>query len=403
MCVIVARHGGTARPLWGVVADVYPLFYEKLFSRSHWLGSTLQTCWCGTLATKLSWQWPFPFFPRGCHLLDGDDNYMLSVPLSKSDLHFSCWQSSANCQAMIAEAFMLLGYALWFYLKGCSFCLVHALSAPRFPSCEPDTASFRLLSVITTGIPWHAGSWHLRRKQCTVLFLFLLDWFCTWCHVPGGLKHQTLLNFEVLQLCKVVFFWVLPFSTCLHCSRPFILGTLSRSQKSTTFCCGESVSHHVGSRCDELPQGCFVVSCLIVQLCTFFSAICILWGTTLSHDRLGMPMEALLDPGRCLFKKAYVEEWVSSLMLLMNVPILNVPISKVRVMSSLRLLRLSHRHHGDHRKSRTQLPPLQPRSTWWTLGITLLLWCCFVRIRGSCPHQDRITLPGGVRWAFKRF
>ena len=57
-------------------------------------------------------------------------------------------------------------------------------------------------------------------------------------------------------------------------------------------------------------KDCFVVWCLFVQQCTFLSAICILCGTTLSHDRLGMPMEALLDPGRYSFKKAYVEEWV---------------------------------------------------------------------------------------------
>ena len=51
--------------------------------------------------------------PTTFAVLDGDDNCMLSVPFSTSDLHLSCWQSSANCHAMAAEAFMMLNYALW--------------------------------------------------------------------------------------------------------------------------------------------------------------------------------------------------------------------------------------------------------------------------------------------------
>ena len=39
-------------------------------------------------------------FPSWLHLLDGEDNCMLSVPLSTSDLHHSCWQSGENCQVV---------------------------------------------------------------------------------------------------------------------------------------------------------------------------------------------------------------------------------------------------------------------------------------------------------------
>ena len=65
----------------------------------------------------------------------------------------------------------------------------------------------------------------------------------------------------------------------LHRSRPFTLGTLWRAQKACHVAL--IVSHHRGQRFDELPQDCFVLWCLLV------SAICILCGTTLPHDRLG--------------------------------------------------------------------------------------------------------------------
>ena len=60
----------------------------------------------------------FAVFPSWMYLLDGEDKCMLSVPFNTSDLHFSCWQSGENCQAVAAGAFMLLGYALWFSSKG---------------------------------------------------------------------------------------------------------------------------------------------------------------------------------------------------------------------------------------------------------------------------------------------
>ena len=94
----------------------------------------------------------FFFFPSWMHLLDGEDNFMLSVPLSTSDLHYSCWQSGENCQVVSAGAFTLLCHAFWFSLKGLllslfllfvlSCCLANVLPAPRFPTFRPDTASF---------------------------------------------------------------------------------------------------------------------------------------------------------------------------------------------------------------------------------------------------------------------
>ena len=35
----------------------------------------------------------FAVFPSWMYLLDGEDNFMLSVPFSTCDLHVSCWQS----------------------------------------------------------------------------------------------------------------------------------------------------------------------------------------------------------------------------------------------------------------------------------------------------------------------
>ena len=69
------------------------------------------------------------------------------------------------------------------------------------------------------------------------------------------------------------------------------------------------VSHHCGQRFDELPQDCFVVWCLLV------SAICILCGTTLPHDRLGslttpilqeiLKIQNLLRVEHCAFWKSH--------------------------------------------------------------------------------------------------
>ena len=58
------------------------------------------------------------------HLLDGEDMCMLSVPCSSSDLHFSCWQSGENCQAVAADAWLRI--VVFFQMRVISllFCLV---------------------------------------------------------------------------------------------------------------------------------------------------------------------------------------------------------------------------------------------------------------------------------------
>ena len=62
------------------------------------------------------------------HLLDGEDNSMLSVPFRTSDPHTSYWQSGEICQVVATGAFTLLGSNFWFALTGgCSphfFCPV---------------------------------------------------------------------------------------------------------------------------------------------------------------------------------------------------------------------------------------------------------------------------------------
>ena len=73
---------------------------------------------------------PLLFFSSWMHLLDGEDNCMLSVPLSTSDLHYSCWQSGENCQVVSVGAFTLLCHAFWFFLKSCSS-PCYLLSCPR--------------------------------------------------------------------------------------------------------------------------------------------------------------------------------------------------------------------------------------------------------------------------------
>ena len=130
-------------------ADIYPLFHEHFFkaslvgiqftnnrpSVSLFLFPGALKFWCGTIATMfLASSWtrqsrPLLFFPSWLYILDGEDNCMLSVPLSTSDLHFSCWQRGENCQAVAAGAFMLLGYALWFSSKG--GCSPFLSSCPR--------------------------------------------------------------------------------------------------------------------------------------------------------------------------------------------------------------------------------------------------------------------------------
>ena len=82
----------------------------------------------------------FAVFPSWLHLLDGEDNCMLSVPLSTSDLHYSRWQSGVIYQGLSTGAFALLCHVLLtslmvfsysFSFVGC--CLAHAFVCRMSP------------------------------------------------------------------------------------------------------------------------------------------------------------------------------------------------------------------------------------------------------------------------------
>ena len=95
---------------------------------------------------------------------------MLSVPLSTCDFHVSYWQSGEFCQGLSTGSFTLLCHVLLTHAFVCSMSLVFSAWHCVHP----------LLSIVATGILWHAGGWHLSRKPCVFLLLILLDWFCTW-------------------------------------------------------------------------------------------------------------------------------------------------------------------------------------------------------------------------------
>ena len=125
---------------------------------SLFLFSGVLKCWCGTMPPSFhkllnETVTTFAVFPSWMNLLDGEDNCMLSVPFSTSDLHFSCWQSGENCQAVAAGAFMLLVF-LQRRVLSLLFCLVvllTRLSARCLPSSWPDTASFRSCLLLPPG------------------------------------------------------------------------------------------------------------------------------------------------------------------------------------------------------------------------------------------------------------
>ena len=108
-----------------------------------------------------------------------------------------------------------------------------------------------------------------------------------------------------------------------------------------------------------------------MQQCTFLSAICILRGTTLSHDRLGLPMEAFRSRSMTHSRRPTWRNGFSSLMLL-----LYIPTPKVRVMFFHETPNLSMPvssspwgppKNQDPARSweriEAPLPPLQPQST----------------------------------------
>ena len=97
----------------------------------------------------------FAVFPSWLHLFDGEDKCILSVPLSTSDLHYSCWQSGENCQVVSAGAFTLLCHVFLISMKGLFFfffvVLSTRLSARCLLSFRPDTASNRSCLLLRPG------------------------------------------------------------------------------------------------------------------------------------------------------------------------------------------------------------------------------------------------------------
>ena len=81
-------------------------------------------------------------FPSCLHLLDCDDNSMMSVPLSTSDFHCSRWQSGEICQWLSTGAITLLCHVLLTSMKVCPFFgLTLRSSAPV--CCKEYTSYYR--------------------------------------------------------------------------------------------------------------------------------------------------------------------------------------------------------------------------------------------------------------------
>ena len=118
----------------------------------------------------------FAVFRSWLHRLDGEDNCMLSVPVSTSDHHYSRWQSGVICQEVSTGAFTLLCLVLQTSLEVCSssfFCWL--LSCPRVClldiSCLLDVTLRSSARVCCCHRDSH-GMWSLISGVCTVLDRF---------------------------------------------------------------------------------------------------------------------------------------------------------------------------------------------------------------------------------------
>ena len=116
--------------------------------------------------------------------------------------------------------------------------------------------------------------------------------------VPGGFK-QPVRNVspsdaEIGRFCNCVklFFWILPHFTCLHCTRPFILGTPWRVRK---------VLRHDAVRASSLRITIRRTSSRLFRCVVFDCAFMSDW--VCQWKPFWIPVE-----DSC--KKAYLEEWV---------------------------------------------------------------------------------------------
>ena len=124
----------------------------------------------------------FAVFLPWMYLLDGDDNYILSVPFSTRDTTLTVGRVVKIARWWL-PVLSCLGYASWFSSKrGCSPCLSVLLSFPRVTcSTIPVFSSLPLrpsaLVCCCHWVSWERG--RLAVAQEAVRFSsFLLDWFC---------------------------------------------------------------------------------------------------------------------------------------------------------------------------------------------------------------------------------
>ena len=176
-CLTVARHGGKARPLRRVVADENSLFQKRFFQGlTDWdlldkhlilyvtfpfLRSYQVLGWhhCHQVITSCSARQsrPLPFVPRGC-------TFSMVTTIACCPCHLVRVTSTVAVGRVAQIAKRWLPKLLCYSTKHCGFlpkangllfalscCLAHALSAPRFPSFRPDTASFRSCLLLPPG------------------------------------------------------------------------------------------------------------------------------------------------------------------------------------------------------------------------------------------------------------
>ena len=220
-------------------------------------------CWCGTIATMFSQA------PRR----DSQDLHCFSLVVVPSrwwrQLHvvraikyewpsqklLAKWRKLpggvrrgfhvAVPRILILFEGLLLSVFLYFW------CLAHALSARCFPSCRPDTASFRSCLLLPPGFlgTREAGICAGSRAWFSFSFSSFGSARGGLCPVISGsvreMSLQALMKFEG-PATVWNYFWVLPHSRCLLRSSTIYAGYAQARSKSTTFCCSECVSHHCG-------------------------------------------------------------------------------------------------------------------------------------------------------------
>ena len=192
-----------------------------------------------------------------------------------------------------------------------SCCFANVLLAPRFPSFRPDTASFRSCLLLSSGFlgTREAGICTGSRACFSVLFLLDFSVPVDVCKVDQAAIEQILVkrrwNVKDLQLRKIVSGLSHISGAVLDCLFWVLLGALENHDvllRCGWFLCLTTTIQRTSSKLIRYVT----IACAPMRFP--FSHLCLL-GRSLSHDRLGLPMEAILDTCDS-FKKAYVEVWV---------------------------------------------------------------------------------------------